>query len=134
MPDGILPIAGPVVEEADALVRADVVGRDAEDHVPLVERIGVIVPVGEDTGVEIVSVGQGRGTTETGQRPPLRRPARPPRAALAPGALRPGGERPDWSGPPPTGRRRPGCLQSREPRSALSIATAAWRRRATAGS
>src|SRR4029453_3674855 len=86
MPDGSLPIAGPVVEEADALVRADVVGRDAEDHVPLVERIGVIVPVGEDTGVEIVSVGQVRVTTETGQRHLLRRlelPSPPERFAQA---------------------------------------------------
>jgi len=56
------------IKEGEALQCARVIGRDAQRHVPFVERALVVVLVGEDAGKEIVGIGVVRMPLETRDR------------------------------------------------------------------
>src|SRR2546430_8636525 len=60
----LLDVADLEIEEREALQRSDVVGGDAERHVPLVERALVVVLVGEDARVQVVRVREVRMALE----------------------------------------------------------------------
>jgi len=66
-------VANREIEEGEPLQRAHVGRRDAQRHVPLVERPLVIALVGEDAGVQVVRVGEVRVALEAGQGHPVGR-------------------------------------------------------------
>src|SRR5439155_9344467 len=69
--DGLADVADLEVEECEAFEGPDVVRRDAQRHVPLVEGTFVVAFIGEDAGVQVVSVRQVRMPLEAGQRDPV---------------------------------------------------------------
>jgi len=61
------------IQEREPLQRPDVVGRDAQRHVPLVEGALVVALVGEDARVQVVRVREVRVPLEPGECDTVRR-------------------------------------------------------------
>jgi hypothetical protein len=66
-------IGGPVEQEAQPLERPEIARVELERHVPLVERVFVVLAIGQDPGIEVVCRGQVRITLQAAEHDLLRR-------------------------------------------------------------